>query len=119
MNEYQLKLKSKMSQLAHLVYKITRAFPSDERYGLISQMRRASVSIVLNYVEGYARRKPLVRLNFLETSLGSLKETEYLLEFSKDELYLNNDDFKSSIELSKEIGAMLWTEINHLDRAHK
>jgi len=110
MNEYQEKLKGKMNKFAHLIYEITSSFPKEERYGITSQMRRATVSIVLNYIEGYARRKPLVRINFLEISYGSLSEVEYLVEFSKDEGYIGPKTYGKSIALAKEIGAMLWTE---------
>ncbi len=78
-----------MDFYAHYVYKITENFPKHELYGIVSQIRRATVSVVLNYIEGYARRKPLVRLNFLEISYGSLQESKYLLKFSFDENYIN------------------------------
>jgi four helix bundle protein len=110
MNEYQEKLKGKMNKFAHLIYEITGSFPKEERYGVTSQMRRAAVSIVLNYIEGYARRKPLVRINFLEISYGSLSEVEYLIGFSKDEDYIELRTYEKSMALAKEIGAMLWTE---------
>jgi len=82
MNDYQRKLKAKMDEYAHFIYRATKDFPRDEIYGVVSQIRRASLSVILNYIEGYARRRPLVRLNFLETSYGSLKESKYLLHFS-------------------------------------
>jgi len=53
MNEYQTTLKKKMDEFAHVVYRVTRKFPKDEVYGITSQLRRASVSIVLNYIEGF------------------------------------------------------------------
>ena len=115
MNEYQKKLKIKMDKYAHFVYKITKNFPKNELYGIVSQIRRSALSIILNYVEGYARRKPLVHLNFLEISFGSLKESKYLLHFSLIEKYLNIEDYHYGISLSEEISAMLWTEIDNLD----
>ena len=68
MNEYQNKLKNKMDEYAHFVYRLSENFPKSELYGITSQIRRAALSVVLNYVEGYARRRLLVRLNFLEIS---------------------------------------------------
>ncbi len=100
-----------MDEYVHLVYKFTRSFPRDELYGVISQIRRASLSVILNYVEGYARRKRKVYLNFLETSYGSLKESKYLLYFSLKENYLEEEDYKKALSLSEEIGAMLWKSI--------
>jgi len=77
MPEFQNKLKKKMDEFVHLVYKLTKKFPKDELYGVISRLRRAALSIILNYIEGFARRKRLTQLNFLETSYGSLKESKY------------------------------------------
>jgi four helix bundle protein len=105
-----------MDEYVHFIYHITREFPKDELYGVISQIRRAALSIILNYIEGYARRKPLVRLNFLEISFGSLKESKYLLYFSLFEKYLNQENYNSGLKLAEEIGAMLWTEINNLEK---
>ena len=119
MNEYQEKLKKKMDEYVHLVYKVTQNFPKHELYGIVLQIRRATVSIILNYIEGYARKKPLVRLNFLEISYGSLQESKYLLKFSLVEKYLNQDSYNYGIKLAEEIGAMLWREIENLEKATK
>jgi four helix bundle protein len=55
MNEYQTQLKKKMDDYAHLVYRMSKKFSKDEIYGIVSLFRRSSLSIVLNYIEGYAR----------------------------------------------------------------
>ena len=75
MSQFHDELKSKMDEYAHLVYKLTRDFPKEEIYGITSQLRRAALSVILNYVEGYARVKNKVHKNFLEISYGSLKES--------------------------------------------
>ncbi len=108
---YHEKLKTKIDKYVHFVYKITRTFPSEERYGVISQLRRSALSVMLNYIEGYARQKTRVYKNFLETSYGSLKESKYLLYFSLIENYLSKKDYKEATELANEIGAMLWKTI--------
>jgi len=72
------------------------------------------LSVILNYLEGYARIKPAVQLNFYETSYGSLKESKYLLYFSMIEKYLSIADYKIALKLAEEIGAMLWPQINFL-----
>ena len=108
MNDYQEKLKRKMNDYAHLVYRITKTFPKDEMYGVTSQIRRASLSVALNFIEGYARQKKLVKLNFWEISYGSLQEAKYILEFCYIEGYLNKDDFEKAAVMGEEIGAMLW-----------
>jgi len=115
-NKFKDKLKKKMDEYVHFIYRITKSFPKDELYGTISQIRRATLSIILNYVEGYARRKRAVQLNFLETSYGSLKESKYLLYFAKVENWLKNKDYNYGMKLAEEIGAMLWTEIDNLDK---
>ena len=114
MEQFHDKLKRKMDEFVHLVYKITKDFPKSELYGATSQLRRAALSIVLNYVEGYARRRHLVKINFFETSYGSLQESKYLLEFALKESWLKEDDYKIASQLAEEIGAMLWRTIENL-----
>jgi len=116
MNDYKERLKELMDELVHLIYHLTKDFPKGELYGSTSQIRRAALSIILNYVEGFARIKPAVQLNFFEISFGSLKETQYLLKFSLEEKYILDGDFKKCADLSEEIGAMLWTEISALSK---
>jgi len=59
-------LRIEIKSFCHLIYSITKCFPKEEVYGLVSQIRRAAVSILLNYIEGYARVKTRVNVNFLE-----------------------------------------------------
>ncbi len=73
----------KADELARLVYKLTRDFPKEEMFGLTSQIRRASLSIPLNVIEGYARSASKSYRQFLDIAYGSLKETKYLLYFSR------------------------------------
>ena len=70
-------LKLKTHQFIKLIYQETLNFPKHEQYGLTSQIRRAAVSVMLNYLEGFARFKPKVKLNFYEISFGSIKECKY------------------------------------------
>ena len=105
-------LKNKADEFAFSVYKITKDFPREEIYGITSQLRRASLSVVLNYIEGYARAGDKSYKNFLQMSYGSLKESKYLLYFSQREGYINKKEYDIIIKLSEEVGAMLWTTIN-------
>jgi len=105
---YHEKLKRKMDEYVHLVYALTKKFPRDELYGVISQLRRAALSVVLNYIEGYARNREKVHKNFLEISYGSLKESKYLLHFSLVENYIFKEDYNKAVNLAEDIGAMLW-----------
>ena len=113
-NDFSGQLKKKMDEYAHLVYKITKKFPKEELYGVTSQLRRACLSVILNYIEGFARQRKAVKRNFWEVSYGSLKESEYLLYFSFRERYLNEKEYKRAVKLSDEIGAMLWRSLQSL-----
>lgn len=111
MSEFQEKLKMKMHEYVKGVYRVTKQFPKDELYGVTSQLRRAALSVVLNYIEGYARFKPGYKQQFFENSYGSLKESKYLIYFSYTEEYLKKEDYDMLFALSEEIGKMLWSEI--------
>jgi four helix bundle protein len=69
--------------LARDVYETTRRYPDDERYGLVSQMRRCAVSIPSNIAEGAARQGKKELLQFLYVALGSLSELDTQIEISK------------------------------------
>jgi len=113
-NDFTVKLKSKMDSYAHGVYEATKKFPRDEIFGVTSQIRRSSLSVILNYIEGFARKKTAVKKNFWEISYGSLKESKYLLHFSLVEKYIPQDDYNKLTNLAEEIGAMLWTSIESI-----
>jgi len=100
-----------MDNYAHLMYKVTRSFPREELFGVTSQLRRSALSVILNYIEGYARIGEKSKNNFLKISYGSLKESKYLLHFSLVEGFLNKEDYKIGLALADEIGAMLWKSI--------
>ncbi|MBU3968976.1 MAG: four helix bundle protein [Patescibacteria group bacterium] len=115
MDAFQEKLKIKMNEYAHGVYNSSKKFPKDEIYGITSQIRRSSLSVVLNYIEGWARRKNLVRINFLEISYGSLQESKYLLRFCFEEKLMDEKEYEKLLVTAEEVGAMLWSEIKRLD----
>ncbi|MFH1423493.1 MAG: four helix bundle protein [Candidatus Nealsonbacteria bacterium] len=103
-----------MDEYVHIIYKITRDFPKEELYGTTSQIKRAALSVILNYIEGFARGRKAVKQNFWEISYGSLQESKYLLHFSLTEKYINQSNYDESIKLGEEIGAMLWRSIQSL-----
>jgi four helix bundle protein len=105
---YPEKLKRKMDDYAHYVYALTKNFPREEIYGIVSQLRRAVLSVILNYIEGFARQKKAVKNNFWEISYGSLKESKYLLHFSYKEKYIKENDYQKALAMAEEVGAMLW-----------
>jgi four helix bundle protein len=108
---FREKLQDKMDNYVHLVYLITKRFPREEMYGVTSQLRRSALSVILNFIEGYARRTNNsinIYKHFLNISYGSLKESEYLICFSHKEKYLSDFDFKTLSSLANETGAMLY-----------
>lgn len=109
-------LKITMHQYVRLVYKLTKDFPKDELYGVTSQIRRSSLSVILNYIEGFARRKGntcKVYNNFLNISYGSLKESKYLLFLSLEEGYINKKEYKEALDFTEKIGKMTWSLIKN------
>lgn len=104
----------KSDVLAHQVYKITQKFPKDEIYGIVSQLRRASLSIPLNTIEGYARNSDKSHKQFLLISYGSLKETKYLLNFCYKENLVSEKEYKELINIAEEVGKLLWSAISRM-----
>lgn len=102
------KLRRSLDEYAHEVYRVSKKFPRDEMYGITSQLRRSALSAILNYIEGYARSRNKVNKLFLETAYGSLKESEYLIQFAAEEGYMSEKDLKSLAKQADSIGAMLW-----------
>ena len=109
------KLKLKLDTFVHRVYAVSRRFPKEEIFGVTSQIRRAALSVVLNYIEGYARRrgtKCKVCSNFLDIAYGSLKEGKYLIYFCYKEKYLDKSSYDELAKIADELGAMLWSLMN-------
>lgn len=103
-----------MDTYARAVYAATQNFPKEEMFGVTSQLRRAALSVILNYIEGYARARNKVHKNFLEISYGSLQESKYLLDFSVKENYLTKENYSKIAKLADDIGAMLWGVLQKL-----
>ncbi len=102
-----LKVWNKAHELVLRIYKVTRGFPTDEKYGLISQLRRAAASVPFNIVEGSKRNSNKAFAHFLNIAEASLEETKYGLLLSFDLSYLKNKEFDSLSERCDEIGRML------------
>jgi four helix bundle protein len=73
------------------IYKVTARFPVEERYGLATQMRRASVSVAANIAEGFGRWTPRDRARFYEISKSSAEELRHYLILSRDLKFLAPD----------------------------
>lgn len=104
----------KADELAKEIYKVTKNFPKDELFGITSQLRRAALSIPLNIVEGYARISKQDHRRFLEISLGSTKETKYLIYFSFEQNLIKISDKEYLLNLAEEISKLLWSKIKTL-----
>ncbi|WP_298347588.1 four helix bundle protein [uncultured Dokdonia sp.] len=77
------------------IYTVSREFPQNESYGIVSQIRRASASIPTNIAEGCGRDSDAEFNRFLTIAMGSASETEYLLILSKDLQYINDEYFEN------------------------
>jgi four helix bundle protein len=71
-------------------YKLTKQLPPEEKFGMISQIRRAGLSVHLNIAEGSSRKSPLERKRYYEISRGSIIEIDAALDVAQELKYLNN-----------------------------
>ena len=98
------------------IYKLTRSFPEDEKYGLIQQVRRSAVSVSANIVEGKSRKTKKEFSFFLHNSRGSLEETRYHIHLARDLGYITNKQYQAIEELSSEVSYLLNQLINSLPK---
>jgi four helix bundle protein len=94
----QLIVWQKAHQFVLNVYALTRQFPKEETFGLISQFRRASISIAANIAEGYSIRGARDKIRYLNISQGSLSECQYYLRQTKDLNYANVEQLEVDLE---------------------
>lgn len=88
-------------QLVLEIYKITKTFPMEEKFGLINQMRRCSVSITSNIAEGFSRRSSKEKIQFFYLSLGSLTELQNQLLISKDLKFISETSFRKLFDKTR------------------
>jgi len=101
------------------IYRITRDFPNDEKFGIVSQIRRAAISIPTNIAEGSGRLHLKDYINFLGIARGSAMEVEYLLLVSKDLGFIDEKKYEVLINEYKGIVYMLNGLINSLRKKLK
>jgi four helix bundle protein len=99
-NFKELNVWEKAHKLTLKIYQTTSTFPREELYGLTSQIRRSGASVPTNIAEGCGRNSDAELARFLEISMGSASEVEYLLLLTRDISMLNNADYQ---ELSSEV----------------
>lgn len=80
------------------VYRMSRAFPKSEIYGLVSQFRRAAVSIAANIAEGFRKRGKLDKVRFFNISQGSIEECRYYLILTRDLGYCDVSELMPALE---------------------
>lgn len=102
-----LKVWEKSHQFTLKIYSLSRNFPKDELFGLISQIRRASSSIAINIAEGCGRGSDADFARFLQISMGSASETEYLIMLCADLEYIPNDSKETLLLEVQELKMML------------
>ncbi|TKJ40048.1 four helix bundle protein [candidate division LCP-89 bacterium B3_LCP] len=89
------------------VYEITRNYPKEELFGLVSQMRRAASSIPVNIAEGSMRRSKKEFRRFIRIAQGSMAEMEVWIKLSFDLKYINKESFNQISFECDEVGKLL------------
>jgi four helix bundle protein len=102
-----LEVWQKSMVLAKGVYQVTSSFPTDEKFGLTNQMRRAAVSIPSNLAEGHARSGTQEFKHFISIAIGSVAELETQILLSVELGYLNRDPENDLLVKLDTIGKML------------
>ncbi|MDF2545675.1 MAG: ribosomal protein [Anaerosolibacter sp.] len=101
------------------IYKLTMRFPSEEKYGLTSQIRKAASSIPANIAEGQGRSNNKEFINFLRIAKGSATELEYWLLLSHELQYLDINEYTDLLKQNHKILAMLNNLITSLSNFPK
>ena len=102
-----LKVWQRAMDLTVRTYEITRRFPAEERYGLVSQMRRAAASVPANIAEGQARRSDKEFLQMLGIARGSLAEVETFVTLSERLRLIGRESSDELLEECAEINRMM------------
>lgn len=106
----------KAHQWVLLIYNLTEKFPKQEMFGLVSQMRRAAVSVAANMAEGYAAGGKGQFGRYLDIAQGSLAEVEYYLILALDLKYITQAEYEQAESLRAETGFLLHRLIGSLSR---
>ncbi|MFA4967480.1 MAG: four helix bundle protein [Candidatus Margulisiibacteriota bacterium] len=103
------------NDLVVAVYNTTKSFPKTEMFGLISQMRRAAVSIPSNIAEGAVRNSKKDYLRFLYMAMGSLAELECQIGLSNRLAFFNNEDHYRLMDIHHKVGGKLFRLIQAVE----
>ena len=99
---------------ANKIYNLTKKFPDEEKYGLTSQITRASVSVASNIAEGFDRYSKTDFIKFLIIARGSISEIQNDLYIALDLKYINQNDFQEAYALTKDLGKQINGFIKYL-----
>ena len=113
-----LKVWQKAHALTLAVYRGTREFPSDEKFGITSQLRRSCASIPANIAEGCARGGDVEFARFVTIAAGSASEADYHLLLARDLDYLDERDYQALFKQISEVKRMLNTFERTLRSSH-
>jgi four helix bundle protein len=91
-----------------LIYRRTRSFPPEERYGLSSQWRRAAFAVAANIVEGSAKKGPREFRRYLDIAVGSVAELRYALQLVKDLELVSQEEFQNLERERDKVGRLTW-----------
>lgn len=98
-------------QLVLLIYKLTKLFPKEELFGLVSQMRRAAVSITSNIAEGFCRQSYKEKVQFYSVALGSVSELQNQIQIARDVGFLTESHYQDldgrSIRVHKIVNGLI------------
>lgn len=106
-NYKDLRVWQQAMELAKLVYRLTQSFPPEEKFGIISQMRRAAVSVPSNIAEGQARNTTGEFIQFISHAEGSLAELDTQLRLSVTLGFCRENDLESLAERVTDLQKML------------
>jgi len=98
-------------KLVLLVYRVTKTFPKDEVFGLVSQMRRCAVSITSNIAEGFSRQSYKEKVQFYSMTQGSVTELQNQLVVARDVGYITKEEFQEiagqSVKVHKIVNGLI------------
>lgn len=103
----KLRVWQESMRLVKIIYELTLSLPDDERFGLISQMRRAAVSIPSNIAEGSARQTKKESVHFYSIARGSLSELDTQIELCADLRFLSDAQVSRATDQIETVGALL------------
>lgn len=105
-------------KLVLMIYDVTKHFPREEIFGIVSQIRRAAVSITSNIAEGFSRQSYKEKALFYSTSKGSITELQNQLIISRDVKYIDEERFNKIFDQSKTVDRLISGLINKSREIH-